>query len=447
MKNRDEVFEIQLEGLVGPTHHYAGQSLGNQASMQSEGALSSPREAAMQSLEKMNHEFNWGLRTLVLPPVPRIPWAALRDLGFLVDSDRERSESLRSCFVNEPKLFSAIHSASSMWAANSATFSPALDSGDQLGHFTVANLSSNYHRSLEAPYTLSLLRAIFNSSLFKVHEPVVSSLGDEGAANHGRLFNPDHPTQPGLEIFVYGKKLGQKENLPLKYPARQILEASRVIARNHKLSESNTLFIQQNPQAIDLGIFHNDVASVFHEDIVFTHENAWISGEADRIQEKWKQLFPRKNLHWTQLNEREISLSECVKTYLFNSQLLTFPDGFITLVAPKECEEHEPTNVWIQRLIATHPKIKRVQYLNLKQSMRNGGGPACLRLRVFVNSAQWASIPDEFKVNEKRLDALRTCVSSLYPNQLSVEKLANLDTQKDIEQIFKSVFKQFKLNM
>ncbi len=44
--------EINFDGIVGPSHNYAGLSLGNLASARNAGAVSRPRDAALQGLAK-----------------------------------------------------------------------------------------------------------------------------------------------------------------------------------------------------------------------------------------------------------------------------------------------------------------------------------------------------------------------------------------------------------
>ncbi|HBQ53569.1 MAG TPA: succinylarginine dihydrolase, partial [Erythrobacter sp.] len=45
--------EINFDGIVGPSHNYAGLSLGNIASASHKGSASYPRAAALQGVAKM----------------------------------------------------------------------------------------------------------------------------------------------------------------------------------------------------------------------------------------------------------------------------------------------------------------------------------------------------------------------------------------------------------
>jgi hypothetical protein len=172
---RDEPQEINFDGIVGPSHNYAGLSVGNIASATNLGSVSYPRQAALQGVEKMRANLRLGLAQGFLMPLdrPNRPW--LREMGVAA---LEVPETLR------PAAFSA----SAMWAANAATVSPAPDTADGRCHLTVANLRTMAHRSHEWTGTLAQLRLAFaDESHFAVHPPVPPTFGDEGAANHMRL--------------------------------------------------------------------------------------------------------------------------------------------------------------------------------------------------------------------------------------------------------------------
>src|SRR5687767_11681285 len=249
--------EVNFDGIVGPSHNYAGLSLGNLASTRNAGEVSSPRAAALQGLDKMRANLALGLVQGLFVPPPRPNDAWLARLGTSIGEA-------------EPVLAANAMSASAMWAANAATVSPAPDCTDGKCHLTVANLRTMPHRTHEWPYTLAQLRIAFADSSFAVHDPVPTAFGDEGAANHMR-FAPAHG-QPGVEVFVYGLSGGA-------FPARQHLEASRAIARLHRLDPARTLFAEQSPDAIAAGAFHNDVVAVANERVLFAHEQAFADKE------------------------------------------------------------------------------------------------------------------------------------------------------------------------
>ena len=167
--------EINFDGIVGPSHNYAGLSFGNLASTATAGAVSRPRAAALEGLEKMRHNVRLELMQGILLPHPRPNMDWLEALGTDIAS---APDALR------PAAFSA----SAMWAANAATVSPAADTADGRCHLTVANLRTMAHRSHEWPATLRQLELAFaNERHFAVHGPVPPTFADEGAARGENL--------------------------------------------------------------------------------------------------------------------------------------------------------------------------------------------------------------------------------------------------------------------
>lgn len=47
-----KVYELNMDGLVGPTHNYAGLAPGNIASLNYASVASNPQAAALQGLKK-----------------------------------------------------------------------------------------------------------------------------------------------------------------------------------------------------------------------------------------------------------------------------------------------------------------------------------------------------------------------------------------------------------
>ena len=263
--------EVNFDGLVGLTHHYAGLSFGNEASTKHRFQVSNPKLAAKQGLLKMKALSDAGFPQAVIPPQERPNVTVLRQLGFS-GSDEQVVEKAGT---QTPHLLSAASSASSMWVANAATVAPSADTRDGKVHFTVANLNNKFHRATEADTTERVLRAIFNhDGHFSVHQalPQVAMFGDEGAANHNRL-GGDYG-EPGLQLFVYGREEGGHA-APSRYPARQTLAASQAVARLNQVNPSQVLFAQQNPRVIDQGVFHNDVIAVSNREVLFCHEEAF----------------------------------------------------------------------------------------------------------------------------------------------------------------------------
>ena len=378
--------EVNFDGIPGPTHNYSGLAEGNLASEKHAQRVANPRAAALQGLAKMRALAARGYAQAVLPPHERPAVDALRALGFAGSDAAVVTAAARDA----PRLLAACSSAAAMWVANAATVSPSADTSDGRVHFTPASLVSHFHRSLEAPVTTRVLRAIFaDAARFTVHDPLPSApqLGDEGAANHTRF---DATDGRGVELFVYGRAgFDDTGAAPRRFPARQTREASAAIARRHGLDPNRVVFAQQNPEAIDAGVFHNDVIAVGHGRTLFCHGRAF--ADPPRVL---AELARKVGDDFTPLivAEQDVSLADAVSTYLFNSQLLTRPDGRMLLVAPAECREHRGVDAYLGRLIAGGGPIAEVLMFDLRQSMENGGGPACLRLRVELTDEERASL-------------------------------------------------------
>ena len=438
--------EVNFDGLVGPTHNYAGLSHGNVASMAHGGGVSNPREAALQGLAKMKCLADMGVLQAVLPPHERPSLETLRAHGFSGSDERV----LAAAAQHAPKLLVGCSSASNMWVANAATVAPSADTADARVHFTPANLISKFHRSIEAPQTARTLRAIFrDEARFAIHPPVPGgqAMGDEGAANHTR-FAPTHGHY-GLHFFVYGHSALGAPHVTArtkKFPSRQALEASEAVARSNLLGYPffspsrgdvdsgnligypNVCFAQQNPAVIDAGVFHNDVISVGNENVFFYHEKAFVGTEnvvAD-LRRQFEKLNPGDEFFAIRVPARKVPLKDAVKSYLFNSQLVTTSPGRMTLIAPSDCREIPSVRAFVRELVARgDTPVQEVHYLDLKQSMRNGGGPACLRLRVVLNDTEIAALPPGVFINERSYRKLTAWVQKHYRDQLAPTDLAD----------------------
>ena len=410
--------EFNFDGLVGPTHNYAGLSYGNVASMSHRAASSNPRQAALQGLAKMKFLHDLGIGQAVLPPHERPHLPTLRKLGY----SGPDADILAKVNKDDPALLAAVSSSSSMWAANAATVSPSADTVDGRVHFTPANLMSNRHRAIEAPTTARILRRIFaDEAHFAHHEPLPSEqqLSDEGAANHMRLCS-GRIDEPGFEIFVYGRSAGtQRTQKPTKFPARQTLNASETIATSHGLQRVN--FAPQCPQAIDAGAFHNDVVAVANENVLLYHQLAWEN--APRAVESWRRVIP--NLVALEAADADVPLADAVSSYLFNSQLVTLSEGTMALIAPLESKENPRTKAFIDQLLAMRTPIRSVHYVDLRQSMQNGGGPACLRLRVVLTEPERAATHQGAIFNGALHVKLKAWIERHYRDTLHAQDLAD----------------------
>jgi succinylarginine dihydrolase len=402
--------ETNIDGLVGPTHNYAGLSFGNLASEKNALSISNPRHAALQGLEKMKLLHDLGIPQMVMPPQPRPNISVMRQLGY------------KNIGSAPTELLYQIYSASSMWVANAATVSPSTDTRDGKVHITPANLLSKFHRALEVPVTAHYLKEIFFGSCFVHHEPLPAHLsyGDEGAANHMRLAKTH--SHNGTEIFVYG---GDAK----KYPARQTLAASEAIARLHMLEPADTIFLKQCGNVIDAGVFHNDVIAMSNEQLFVYHEYAY------------EDLPPSLNGYTLiPIREKDLAVSDAVNTYFFNSQVISLPHGGMAIIAPQECENNANAKACFDKLIS-EGHIQDIYYLDLRESMKNGGGPACLRLRVPLNEGERKAVLPTVWFNDKLYNSLCEWIKMHYRDRIGLDDLRDEFFIQESQQVLAGILK------
>ena len=413
--------EVNFDGLVGLSHNYAGLSYGNVASAKNKGGVANPKEGALQGLGKMQHLRSLGMVQGLLPPHDRPHLSTLRSLGY-TGSD---AEILVKAWTDSPALIRNLSSASTMWTANAATVSPSPDTTDGRTHFTAANLASMYHRSIEADTTARVLAAIFpEGDRFAHHAPLEGGvhMGDEGAANHNR-FCADYG-EAGVALYVYGRKAFEDKG-DLIYPGRQTFEASAAIARQHGTHADKTLFVRQNPAAINAGAFHNDVVAVSNRNVFFYHELAF--EDPKQLQRDLQQAMGDVELMFVEVPADAVPLEDAIKSYLFNSQLISTSsrDG-MTLILPKEVEETETTKVFVDQMLASNGPIKNADYLEVRQSMRNGGGPACLRQRVVLSDDDIGALGARVIVDDGLIVELTDWINKHYRDRVMPEDLGDV---------------------
>jgi succinylarginine dihydrolase len=418
------MLEANFDGLVGPTHNYAGLSEGNVASQSNAMAVSRPRLAALQGLWKMERLMALGLPQGFLPPHERPACWALRTEG-LAGSD---AEVIAAAARERPAALARACSASAMWTANAATVAPRADTTDGRMRLVVANLRAMAHRRIESPQTLRTLGAVFGDERsFEVLPalPTEGPLGDEGAANHTRLVGA---RRRGLHLFVYGEQASGHGPRPARHPARQTLEGSREVSARLRLPPDRCLFLQQDPAVIDEGVFHNDVIAVGSEGTLLFHEQAFAAG-SDAVEAIHRLVG--EGFAPVCVKRDELSVKEAVSTYLFNSQLVRLPGGGLFLVCPEEVRRSDRARAVVDRVLADAANpIHGVMYLDVRESMRNGGGPACLRLRVPLDAEAMARVHPGFLLDAAKAAWLRGWIERHYPEELRPADLADPHLQR-----------------
>ncbi len=394
-----QLHEINFDGIVGPSHNFAGLSLGNLAATRNAGRDAFPREAALQGIAKMRLCVELGLAQGILLPHDRPAERWLARLG-------------ATMLTADAGLRANAFSASAMWAANAATVSPAPDSSDGRCHLTGANLMTMPHRAVEWLGTLAQLRLAFaDNRAFVVHGPVPVPFGDEGAANHMRFCAT--PDAPGVEVFVYGADGGAHEG---PFPARQHREASAAVARLHGLDPERVILARQSNAAIAAGAFHNDVVAVANGPVLFAHEQAFADPAA-----LYDGLRARRAVEIIEVPASAISLEDAIASYLFNAQLVDLPGGGMALILPTEARDDPCVWSWLEQLVASNGPIRALYPVELRQSMANGGGPACLRLRVVADPA---TVDPRFLVDAARLDTIAAVIEQHWPRRIAPADLA-----------------------
>jgi succinylarginine dihydrolase len=406
--------EVNFDGLIGPTHNYSGLSEGNNASKENYSSPSNPKKAALQGIKKAETLISYGSQQGFFLPHERPFIPGLKKLGF----NGTDEEILSLAFRHSKVLLNNFSSASSMWAANAATISPSPDTQDNKIHLTPANLNSMFHRSIETEFTYQQCKIIFPKEYFEIHNPAVSisGYGDEGAANHLRISKSNN--EKGFEIFVYGESGFKIDKTLVK---RQALEVSRSIAINHKLDMENTFFLQQKHQAIEEGSFHNDIVSLSNKNVFIAHEDAFQN--RDDLKKMLNILESKiDNFQYIEISNSEIPLKDIISSYLLNSQLITNVDNEMQLILPDEVKEYDNCLSWLDKLKQISD-VKLFDYVDIRQSMMNGGGPACLRLKVILNDEELESLNQNFLMNNERLESIKLLIEKeyrdvLYPDDL-----------------------------
>jgi succinylarginine dihydrolase len=161
---------------------------------------------------------------------------------------------------------------------------------------------------------------------------------------------------------------------------------------------------------------------VGHGTVLFCHERAWVDQDAvlARLAAAVGPAFQP-----IVVRDADVSVADAVATYLFNSQLLTRPDGRLLLVAPAEVREHRAVGAHLDRLVAQGGPIAEVLTFDLRQSMRNGGGPACLRLRAALTSEERTAVAARVFLDDALAADLETWIRRHYRDRVAPADLGD----------------------
>jgi succinylarginine dihydrolase len=176
---------------------------------------------------------------------------------------------------------------------------------------------------------------------------------------------------------------------------------------------------------IDAGVFHNDVIAVGNRETLFCHERAFVEQKAvyDRLRTQLAGLGA--NFEVIEVPDARVSVSDAVSSYLFNSQLLARPEGGNVLVVPQECRENPRVAAYLDDLAAGSGPIGEVLVFDLRESMKNGGGPACLRLRVVLTDAEQQAVAPGVWMNDTLFGKLDAWIGNHYRDRLAPADLAD----------------------
>jgi succinylarginine dihydrolase len=284
-----------------------------------------------------------------------------------------------------------------------------------------------FHRSIEAPATERVLARIFaDAAHFVVHPPLPGGVqfSDEGAANHTRLFTDEG----AVELFAWGRQ-GFGESPTRRFPARQTREASLAVARRHGLRELGLLW-QQDPAGIDAGSFHTDVLASGNGSFMMFHPQAFL-----QLPELLDELRARlgHTFSFVVAGEDELPVSDAIAAYPFNSQVLSRDDGSMTIVAPYESRENPKVRRFLDRVVDEANPVEAIDYIDVNASMNNGGGPACLRLRVPLSDAERAALGGRVIADESLLSELEAWVERHYRDRLTFADLGDAALLTEVE--------------
>ena len=185
------------------------------------------------------------------------------------------------------------------------------------------------------------------------------------------------------------------------------------------------VFAQQNPAVIDQGVFHNDVIAVGNGELLFHHQDAFLNTEHVLAELHGKLQARGAAFQSISVPRDQVAVEDAVRSYLFNSQLLSRADGSMLLIVPEECRSNPRVWQYLQSLTASGGPVREVKVFDLKQSMQNGGGPACLRLRVALKETELAAVNPGVIMTPALYGTLTRWVNTHYRDALRESDLAD----------------------
>ena len=379
----------------------SGHSHGNLASMASKGIQSNPKKAALEWLNKVTSVANLGAVQLILPPQPR---------PLVKHQNNCNWQQLTSAFI---------------WMANAGHFIPSSDTYHSRHQFIPANMNQTRHRRHEHYFNRFWIKKLLNHTPTTIQSKLNND--DEGAANAIRLWGKN----AALNLFIYGHK-------STTFPSRQSKDSINELI--HKAGIKNAIQLEQTKEAIDHGVFHNDVISFgFHNQLI-CHEHAFIDQEHQlkSISDRYFKLN-RSMLNITEVSTKDLSLQDCIDSYLFNSQVIIKKNKTI-LLCPIDVKKNKSSliivNSWLKKGL-----FNEIKFSNIQSSLMNGGGPACLRLCIYLDPNELNAIPKQFYLTNELISKLNKIINQIYPETIRLQDIQT--NPKQYREITQSICQLF----
>ena len=166
--------------------------------------------------------------------------------------------------------------------------------------------------------------------------------------------------------------------------------------------------------------------------LMVVHEQSFIPEHQEQVR---RYLTERNDVQYYEVKQDELSVADAVSTYLFNSELLETAPGKFTLIAPSECSNHAGVARVVERLQG-QGALDTVHYLDVRESMRNGGGPACLRLRVVLTPEQERAMHQGVVYNPEMHNRLAGWVTTHYRDRLVFDDLRDPELVRELDRAY-----------